>query len=107
MSHGSFITAALTLLIGCSAGIGLATHANAGLSDNDAAMPNNHDSSKDRDSSGDTHAGAAQPDARPKPALDRSGRKRVGKASFYAKRFAGKTMADGTPMQPHGNNAAS
>jgi rare lipoprotein A len=42
-----------------------------------------------------------------KPALDRSGRKRVGNASFYAKRFAGKKMADGTLMQPHGNNAAS
>jgi rare lipoprotein A len=42
-----------------------------------------------------------------KPPLDRSGRKRVGKASFYAKRFAGKRMADGQLMQPHGNNAAS
>jgi len=39
--------------------------------------------------------------------LDRSGRKRTGKASFYAKQFAGKTMADGTPMHPQGNNAAS
>ena len=43
----------------------------------------------------------------PKPALDRSGRKRVGQASFYAKRFAGKKMADGRLMQPHGDNAAS
>jgi rare lipoprotein A len=43
----------------------------------------------------------------PNPHLDRTGRKRVGKASFYAKRFAGKKMADGTPMRPHGNNAAS
>jgi rare lipoprotein A len=42
----------------------------------------------------------------PKPP-DRTGRKRVGKASFYAKRFAGKKMADGTPMQPQGDNAAS
>jgi rare lipoprotein A len=41
------------------------------------------------------------------PALDRTGRRRVGKASFYAKRFAGKKMADGTLMQPHGDNAAS
>jgi rare lipoprotein A len=39
--------------------------------------------------------------------LDRSGRKRVGTASFYAKRFAGRKMADGTPMRPHGDNAAS
>ena len=42
-----------------------------------------------------------------KTALDRTGRTRVGKASFYAKMFAGRTMADGTPMQPAGSNAAS
>jgi rare lipoprotein A len=42
-----------------------------------------------------------------KPALDRSGRKRVGKASYYAKRFSGKKMADGKVMQPQANNAAS
>jgi peptidoglycan lytic transglycosylase len=40
-------------------------------------------------------------------APDLSGRKRVGRASFYAKRFAGKPMADGAPMDPRGNNAAS
>jgi rare lipoprotein A len=33
--------------------------------------------------------------------------RRVGIASFYANRFAGRTMADGTPMNPHGDNAAS
>jgi rare lipoprotein A len=38
---------------------------------------------------------------------DLTGKKRVGKASFYAKQFAGKPMADGAPMDPHGNNAAS
>jgi rare lipoprotein A len=42
-----------------------------------------------------------------KPKLDRSGRKRVGKASFYAKKFTGKKMADGTKMDPHDDNAAS
>ena len=41
------------------------------------------------------------------PELDRSGKVRVGKASFYAKSFNGRTMADGTPMSPQGNNAAS
>jgi rare lipoprotein A len=41
------------------------------------------------------------------PKLDRSGHRRIGKASFYAKRFAGKKMADGTPMHPHADNAAS
>lgn len=31
----------------------------------------------------------------------------VGIASFYAKRYSGRTMADGTPMRPESNNAAS
>jgi rare lipoprotein A len=39
--------------------------------------------------------------------LDRTGRPRVGKASFYAGRFAGRPMADGTPMKPEEDNAAS
>ena len=39
--------------------------------------------------------------------LDRSGQKRVGKASFYARKFAGRKMADGTPMNPRDDNAAS
>jgi rare lipoprotein A len=39
--------------------------------------------------------------------LDRSGQKRIGKASFYADRYSGKTMADGTPMRLYSNNAAS
>jgi rare lipoprotein A len=38
---------------------------------------------------------------------DLSARKRMGMASFYASQFAGKPMADGTPMDPRGNNAAS
>jgi rare lipoprotein A len=42
-----------------------------------------------------------------KPHLDRSGRRRVGKASFYARRLAGSKMADGTRMQPNGDAAAS
>jgi rare lipoprotein A len=39
--------------------------------------------------------------------LDRTGKKRVGKASFYAPMFAGRKMADGTKMNPHNDNAAS
>jgi rare lipoprotein A len=42
-----------------------------------------------------------------KPTLDRTGRTRIGKASFYAKMFNGRTMADGTKMEPTANNAAS
>lgn len=38
---------------------------------------------------------------------DLSGHKRVGKATIYAKRFAGRKMADGAAMQVEGNNAAS
>ena len=34
--------------------------------------------------------------------LDRSGRKQLGKASFYARKFAGRKMADVTPMNPRG-----
>jgi rare lipoprotein A len=39
--------------------------------------------------------------------LDRSGRKRVGTASVYARRFSGRKMADGQRMDPHDDNAAS
>jgi rare lipoprotein A len=41
------------------------------------------------------------------PTLDRSGEKRIGKASFYARMFEGHKMADGKPMDPQRNNAAS
>jgi rare lipoprotein A len=43
--------------------------------------------------------------AKAKP--DLSGHKRVGKASFYAQKFAGRKMADGSRMKQQGNNAAS
>jgi rare lipoprotein A len=49
----------------------------------------------------------SQADGAKKPAVDRSGAKRFGKASFYANFFAGKKMADGNVMDPHANNAAS
>lgn len=38
---------------------------------------------------------------------DFSAKKRMGKASFYANEFAGRKMADGALMDPHGDNAAS
>lgn len=38
---------------------------------------------------------------------DRSGKSRKGKASYYAKKFAHKKMADGSPMNPHADVAAS
>ncbi|HEY8605808.1 MAG TPA: septal ring lytic transglycosylase RlpA family protein [Noviherbaspirillum sp.] len=39
--------------------------------------------------------------------LDRSGKARHGKASYYHQKFAGRKMADGTPMDPNSNIAAS
>jgi rare lipoprotein A len=48
-----------------------------------------------------------QPKSTVDPPPDTSARKRVGKASFYAKQFSGKPMADGAPMDPQGDNAAS
>jgi rare lipoprotein A len=59
--------------------------------------------------------GQARADPPPKPnhpaakghRLDHSGRTQVGKASFYARKFAGRKMADGTPMNPNDDNAAS
>lgn len=60
---------------------------------------------------------AAGPSAKEKPRpnapaakgnqLDHSGRRQVGKASYYAPKFAGRKMADGTPMDPGDDNAAS
>jgi rare lipoprotein A len=49
---------------------------------------------------------AAKKDFQKKP-LDRSGQPRSGKASYYGKNFFGRTMADGTPMDPNSNIAAS
>jgi len=57
---------------------------------------------------------AAPDDAAPQTAparvsqpLDRSGQAQRGKASFYAGRYAGRTMSDGKPMRLYSNNAAS
>jgi rare lipoprotein A len=50
---------------------------------------------------------AQQATQHPKPKLDLSGRKRIGKASFYGGKFSGRKMADGTRMNPQNDNAAS
>jgi rare lipoprotein A len=47
-----------------------------------------------------------KPWAASKPEPDSKNGKQVGKASFYADKFAGRKMADGTPMDPGDNNAA-
>jgi rare lipoprotein A len=56
--------------------------------------------------SSDTSASKAA-SAKSKKPIDRSGKPRHGKASYYADSFAGKKMADGTPMDPNANIAAS
>ena len=42
-----------------------------------------------------------------RPRVDRSGRRRTGRASIYASKFNGRKMADGTRMDPQGDSAAS
>lgn len=42
-----------------------------------------------------------------RPTLDRSGEAQEGEASYYGEYFYGRTMADGTPMDPEANIAAS
>lgn len=39
--------------------------------------------------------------------IDHSGKKHRGKASYYSRKFAGKRMANGAPMNPNANVAAS
>jgi rare lipoprotein A len=56
---------------------------------------------------GSDPAPAADSKQAPAKALDRSGKAHKGKASYYGKQFHGKKMADGTPMDPHSNVAAS
>jgi rare lipoprotein A len=65
-----------------------------------ACRPNSDVGASDETSSRTTAAAT-----RPQP--DLSGRTRFGDASFYAKKFAGREMADGDKMDPYGDNAAS
>jgi len=80
----------------------------AGSMDSAAAAPTppNHPRPPEaRRLSHHTKPARLSPEARPQ--LDRTGRKRFGKASIYAPMFAGRKMADGTRMRPTSNNAAS
>jgi rare lipoprotein A len=95
-----FITAQQVLRGLCLAGIFMTCSAGAAAGESNSAAPT---------------APIAKPTpSRPEhepvianPPLDRSGHKRRGKASFYARQFSGRKMADGTTMQPQSNNAAS
>jgi rare lipoprotein A len=48
----------------------------------------------------------AHPKAKPAQ-VDRSGKARKGKASYYSHKFSGKQMANGEPLDPSSNDAAS
>lgn len=50
---------------------------------------------------------AAAPRPTPKTGTDHTGSRRVGKASFYDDKFFGRKMANGKPMRPNDDNAAS
>lgn len=52
-------------------------------------------------------ASARQARAPAKLKPDLSGHTRIGKASIFARKFAGRKMADGSKMDPQGDNAAS
>ena len=54
-----------------------------------------------------THASEAGAKTTEPRHLDRSGKSRKGKASYYGREFYKKEMADGTPMNPQSNAAAS
>ena len=85
------------LLVACTVGVGTAGFMSAARSAGGAAA----------EESASSQQAASEQKPALKPQLDRSGRKRVGVASFYAQKFAGKKMADGAPMDPQGDNAAS
>lgn len=75
-----------------------------------AIAPTPRDASSSREaspSSSQTSVPTPKPSSAAKPGLDRSGSKQVGRASFYADKFAGRKMADGTRMDPRDDNAAS
>ena len=65
------------------------------------------DAAQGNASEANTAAGARGRNGGKSAKLDRTGHKRVGKASFYSRKFAGRKMADGTRMDPRDDNAAS
>ena len=94
--------AALTLVGGVGVGAGSMNSAAAVPAPN----PSHPRSSEAHRLSGE-HTGTHRLSPEARPQLDRTGRKRFGRASFYAPMFAGRKMADGTRMRPTSNNAAS
>ncbi len=100
--HGRFIDARQALWGLCLAGILVACALRAGA---DESTPSPDLAA--RSPAAPVHAAPVHEPVVAKPTLDLSGHKRLGKASFYAREFAGRKMADGTIMQPQSDNAAS
>ncbi len=106
------LTGALTAMAwGLGAGISMWAMAAPNMAvPDDRRSSGGTDSAVVADLSAGSQASAAKAHAKAnldKSPLDRSGKKQVGVASFYKTSYAGKTMADGTPMQLYGDNAAS
>jgi rare lipoprotein A len=103
----SFVAGAVLAGLAAMASWGLASEPKTTVPKPAASLPQDpwsqHGSSHAADS---LHDAGSELDSK-NPALDRSGGKRFGKASFYANSFAGRKMADGTIMDPQTNNAAS
>jgi len=78
--------------------------AGAAVADTSSNSSNSSTASKTPAAQQSKSAAAQKPG---KPKLDHSGEPRHGKASYYADKFAGRKMADGTPMDPNSNIAAS
>jgi rare lipoprotein A len=88
--------------------VGAAPLADAATAPNSSGVPakRSESSRTTREISAHERAPEANP-AKPSPPPDLTARKRAGKASFYGKEFFGRKMADGAPMDPQGDNAAS
>jgi rare lipoprotein A len=107
LSRSRFIAAVPNLRCLCLAGILMSCGMAAWAKEPIASSPDAPVPSSDTSAAG---AGSAAPVHEPvvaHPPLDRSGHVRHGKASFYAREFSGRKMADGTIMRPQSDNAAS
>jgi rare lipoprotein A len=100
--HGRFIDVRQTLRGLCFAVILTACGFPAGADESNSSA-----NSAVPQAAAPAHAAPAHEPVVANPTLDLSGHKRLGKASFYAQKFAGRKMADGTIMRPQSDNAAS
>jgi rare lipoprotein A len=110
--RGRFIDARQTLRGLCLAGILAACGLPAGADESNSSPGSTPQAAEPahaapEHSAAPAHTAPAHEPVVANPTLDLSGHKRLGKASFYAQKFAGRKMADGTIMRPQSDNAAS